>query len=211
MQLREAPFLGDPDELRRRALDVIERAARSARRAGATLEDVRDAEFALVALIDEAVLSSKWEGKERWAAAPLQLERYERFDAGEVFFDKLDQLRRRPEAVGVLEVYYLCLAVGFRGKYQFLPQDELRTLIEDVQYELLGSRDRDGVPLSPNGRPKTFARAGGARERSAWPFILGAVLLSLILYGWARVSLGGSAGRVATTIEREAPAGVPAP
>jgi type VI secretion system protein ImpK len=205
MQLREAPFLGDPDELRRRALDVIERASRAARRDGATLEDVRDAEFAVVALIDEAVLSSKWEGKERWAAAPLQLERYERFDAGEVFFDKLEELRRRVESRGVLEVFYLCLATGFRGKYQFLPQDELRTLIEDVQAELLGHRDREGVPLSPNGRPRTFARPTGARSRGAWPIIVGAVVLAAILYAWARFSLGGAAADAAQAAERDTP------
>jgi type VI secretion system protein ImpK len=208
MQLREAPFLGDPDELRRRAVDIIEKAGRAARRTGATLEDVRDAEFAIVALVDEAVLSSKWEGKERWAAAPLQLERYERFDAGEVFFDKLEELRRRHDAVEVLEVYYLCLAIGFRGRYQFLPQDELRVLIEDVQRELLGGREREGVPLSPNGRPRTFARDSGTRARTAWPVILGAVVLALLLFGWARFSLGSAAGDANTAIEREAPSGV---
>ena len=206
MQLREAPFLGDPDELRRRAVDLIERSARAARRDGAVLEDVRDAEFAIVALIDEAVLSSNWEGKERWAAAPLQLERYERFDAGEVFFDKLETLRRRSDAAQVVEVYYLCLALGFRGRYQFLPQEELRSLIEDVQAELLGRRERDGVPLSPHGRPRAFAQASGIRARSAWPIILGALLLAVLLYAWARLALGGAAGDAAAQVERAAPA-----
>jgi len=207
MQLREAPFLGDPDELRRRAVDLIDRCARAARRAGAVLEDVRDVEFAIVALIDEAVLSSKWEGKERWAAAPLQLERYERFDAGEVFFDRLEELRRRRDASEVVEVYYLCLALGFRGRYQFVPQEELRKLIEDVQSELLGHRNRDGVPLSPRGRPRAFAQGSAVRARSTWPLALGAVLLAIALYAFARFSVGSAASDAATRIEQVAPAG----
>jgi type VI secretion system protein ImpK len=203
MQLREAPFLGDPDELRRRAVDLIDRAARSARREGAILEDVRDAEFAIVALIDEAVLSSSWEGKERWAAAPLQLERYERFDAGEVFFDKLEELRRRPDGKEVLEVYYLCLAIGFRGRYQFVPQEELRNLMEDVQAELLGHRQREDVPLSPRGRPKAFAQGAAVRARASWPMIVGAVALAVLLFIGARFALGGAAGDAAQVVERQ--------
>ncbi|HLA63191.1 MAG TPA: DotU family type IV/VI secretion system protein, partial [Rhodothermales bacterium] len=194
-----ADHLGNPDELRRRAVEQIEAGSRAARRNGGVLEDVRDAEFALVALIDEAVMSSQWEGREQWAARPLQLERYERFDAGEVFFERLDALRGRPDGAEVLEVYFLCLTLGFKGRYQFASPEELRRLIEEVQSELLGRRD-ELPPLAPHGLPRSTAEAEGFSERKSWPLVVGALVLVLLLYVGARLFVGAAASDARATV-----------
>ncbi len=199
MQLRDATHFGNPDELRRRAVDLIDASARTARRSGAVLEDVRDAEFAVVALIDEAVLSSQWDGRDRWAAQPLQLERYERFDAGEVFFEKLDAIRGRSDGAEVLEVFFLCLSLGFKGRYQFAAPDELRRLIEDVQAELLGRRE-ELPPLSPHGLPRSTAQAEGFAERKTWPFVVGAAVLLVLLFVGARLWVGAAAEDARATV-----------
>jgi type VI secretion system protein ImpK len=51
-------------------------------------------------------------------AQPLQLEMFGDQLAGEHFFDRLEQLRAQGAAkVQVLEVFHMCLLLGFQGKY----------------------------------------------------------------------------------------------
>ncbi|MNP50503.1 hypothetical protein D3C76_1447730 [compost metagenome] len=57
--------------------------------------------------------------------------------AGQGFFDKLDSLRTDVKRnLDVLEVYHLCLALGFEGKYSLEQKDQLRyianTLGQDI-------------------------------------------------------------------------------
>lgn len=94
-----------------------------------TKEDYDQARFAICAWIDEAILSSNWQGKGRWQADPLQRVYYQTADAGEEFYQRLNKLGLQQG--DVREVYYLCLAIGFRGRYcqdgdEFL-LDQLKT------------------------------------------------------------------------------------
>lgn len=203
LQIRDATHHTDPAVLRRRAVEVIDQASRSARRADALIDDVREAEYAVVALIDEAVMVSNWEGKEIWKSNPIQLERYDRFDAGEQFFERMERLRDRPDGAEALEVFFLCLALGFKGRYQFLPPDDLRRLIEDVQGELTRGRGLyEETPLSPHGYPSYSVPTAAARSRSSWPYLVGAFVIALVLFGLGRFLVGSDASDAARTIER---------
>lgn len=75
------------------------------------------ARFAIFAWIDEAILSSPWDGKTHWQREKLQRIYYETDDAGEKFFEKLDLNTIGPHQRDVREIYYLCLAMGFTGQY----------------------------------------------------------------------------------------------
>ena len=85
-------------------------------------DDYDLARFALCAWVDEAILSSLWLHKNRWLNDQLQRLHYNTTDAGEAFFVRLDSLG--PHQRDVREVYYLCLALGFAGRY-CQPGDEL--------------------------------------------------------------------------------------
>ncbi len=78
-------------------------------------EDYDLARFAICAWVDEAILSSSWNEKGRWQGEQLQRLYYQTADAGEIFFDRLNALG--PHQRDVREVYYLCLAMGFMGRY----------------------------------------------------------------------------------------------
>lgn len=78
-------------------------------------EDYDQARFAIFAWIDEAILSSSWKEKHRWQAEQLQRVYYQTTDAGEIFFDRLNAIG--PHQRDVREVYYLCLAMGFSGRF----------------------------------------------------------------------------------------------
>src|SRR5579872_2791952 len=76
--------------------------------------------FAVVALLDETVLRLQSPSFAEWARKPLQEEMFGHNRAGNVFFDYLRDLLSRQdsaEAADCLEVYCLCLLLGFRGQY----------------------------------------------------------------------------------------------
>ncbi len=73
------------------------------------------ARFAVFSWMDEKILSSSWQGKDMWLREQLQRRYYQTADAGEIFFEKLNAVG--PHQRDVREVYYLCLAMGFSGRY----------------------------------------------------------------------------------------------
>jgi len=77
--------------------------------------------FAIVAHFDELVQTRFLEGdKLTWPT--LQRELFQIDDAGEVFYETLDDILLKPQTLPfVLEVYYLCLNDGFKGRYDSNP------------------------------------------------------------------------------------------
>ena len=78
-------------------------------------EDYINARFAVFAWIDEMVMNSAWQGKNAWLKETLQRRYYQTADAGELFFDRLNQIGIHQNQVR--EVYLICLALGFEGRY----------------------------------------------------------------------------------------------
>ena len=114
-------------------------------------DDVSLAKYGLAAFMDETVLNSPWPYKDRWADNPLQLDYFGTYLAGEIFFDKLEELRAaggaRPD---LLEIYYLCLLLGFRGKYGVSGEEKLKVLVDQVGAELKRVKPESTADLSPH-------------------------------------------------------------
>ena len=76
--------------------------------------------FAVVAFLDESVLKMQNPAFADWAQRPLQEEMFGHNRAGEVFFDHLHTILVRQDSAETadgLEVYCLCMLLGFKGKY----------------------------------------------------------------------------------------------
>jgi type VI secretion system protein ImpK len=76
--------------------------------------------FAVVALLDESVLKLQSPAFAEWAQRPMQQEMFGHNRAGEVFFDHLRGLLARQdseETADCLEVYALCMLLGFKGRH----------------------------------------------------------------------------------------------
>ncbi|AHE29871.1 type VI secretion system [Burkholderia pseudomallei] len=115
-QLAQSPR-GDAAEVALRLDILIERARDHAACAGAPAADVDDALFAVCAWIDEALLNSGWDDADRWTLRLLQKRYFDTSHAGVVFFERLGTLDGA--RASVLEVYLLCLRLGFRGRYGY--------------------------------------------------------------------------------------------
>ncbi len=205
LQLRATDEYGDAEVLRRRIKHLLEALQRKAAAAELAPEDIREAEFALVAFLDETLLSSEWSQKDRWLARPLQLELYDRYDAGEAFFDRLDGLRANPGLhAEVLEVYYLCMALGFKGKYQLHGQEELRALIEEVQAETEQQPGMAPGALAPHGQPRGQVAEEVRSRFPTWVVVAAALVVGLVLYLGMSVYVERAADDVAEQIRTEA-------
>jgi type VI secretion system protein ImpK len=78
-------------------------------------DDYDQARFAICAWVDETILSSDWAQKGKWQREQLQRIYYNTTEAGEEVFDRLNNLGLHQREAR--EVYYLCLALGFKGRY----------------------------------------------------------------------------------------------
>ena len=198
---RNQPELGNPEEVRARILSLLSRAEEQGRELGHDMLQVDEARFAVVALLDEVILSSTWAGRDLWRGNPLQRELFRINVAGEEFFTRLDRLRAdAKENQPSLEVYHTCLALGFEGKYKLLGQERLQTLIREVAGGLVRSDSTGMDHVAPAWkRPDDVVESAGERV-PVWATvgtIAGAVLLLILLFALAS---GASAGRIAASI-----------
>jgi type VI secretion system protein ImpK len=164
---------------------------REARQAGYAADYVKRAIYAFVAFLDESVLNSHQAMFSNWARQPLQEEIFGDHMAGETFFRHLSELLGRQDAeelADTLEVYHLCLLLGFRGRFGSVDHGELRALVAEVGDKI--RRIRQGaeplapawalpaeVPVPPRDPwIRTFAATAGAS--------LVAALILWILFTW---------------------------
>ncbi len=123
----------DPGAFRERVEVVLSGLEQQARAQGLDEEAVGATAFAVVAFVDEAVISSLDEPNPQWLAQPLQLERFGDQAAGRRFFERLDALQRRAHPpVEALEVYMACLQLGFQGVYAFERDMDLSALQREL-------------------------------------------------------------------------------
>jgi len=185
----------DADSFRARIKTLLATADRDARRAGYEGEHVKLAVYAFVAFLDESVLNSSAPIFTGWARQPLQEEIFGDHVAGEVFFRKLDDLLAQQDSealADVLEVFQLCLRLGFRGRYGSVSSDQLHGVMASIQRKI--DRVRGPSPeLSPDWRPPTDAVGIGS---DPWLPRLGiaaaaAFVLALVLFGAFRLGLRG--------------------
>ncbi len=195
VQLRSARAFGAARALRTRARSLLDGAAHAARESGASEADCEAASFAVVAFLDETIQEADWDEKEVWLSRPLQLELYDRYDAGEEFFVRLASLRRDPDAnASVLHIYYLCLALGFRGQYQLQHDEPLAALRAAVRNDLQAVGSAPARRLAP-APPREPDRGTTSLQLSPLRVAAVTILALAILYLSARVTASEAAQR----------------
>ncbi len=99
---------------------------RSAKKMDIPAEDVYATKYAFCAAVDETVLNSGFSIRDAWMLQPLQLTLFGEQLAGENFFARLEDLRAQgAPRLESLEVFYMCLLLGFQGKYMIEGQEKL--------------------------------------------------------------------------------------
>jgi type IV/VI secretion system ImpK/VasF family protein len=105
--------------------------------------------FPIVAYFDEHV-QTRYLDENQLSWPPLQKELFQIDDAGELFYETVDDLLRKPQTIPfIYEVYYFCLNQGFQGKYVDNPvkiseyMKKLREKIPVVDLSRVGSASEE--------------------------------------------------------------------
>ena len=177
---------------------ALKAAMEQAKSLGYSSEVNQFAFFAVVALLDESVLKAQNPAFADWAQRPLQEEMFGHNRAGEVFFDYLQALMLRadsPETADCLEVYCLCMLLGFKGRYALSasipsfstpgsPQisAEIHALIQRAREKI--DRIRGQVSFMPDNAAPPIKVASGADRWSRGLGIAAAVLAAVTVLSY---------------------------
>lgn len=116
---------------------------RNAKALGIAAEDVTAAKYAYCSAVDEIILRSSYGVREAWETRPLQLRVFGDQLAGEHFFNRLEDLRAKgAQHVEALEVFHMCLLLGFQGRYALDARDKLDYLAARLGDEIARMRGR---------------------------------------------------------------------
>jgi type VI secretion system protein ImpK len=195
VETKQPPYEEVKNDIRR----LLSESERYVTRGLVQRDDYDQARFALCAWVDEAILSSRWQQKNRWLNDQLQRFHYNTTDAGEAFFDRLGSVGLHQR--DVREVYYLCLALGFTGRYCH-PGDEYN--LEQIKTSnlkiLLGSSvglpSLERADLFPEAYPSGAVELGKQKMRVGSRLVTAIclaapVLLFCILYLIYHFTLSG--------------------
>lgn len=136
------------------------------------------AKFALASYIDEMVLMADFPFHDEWEKYPLQLKYFGEHLAGVRFFERLNDLLKDVERQGdLVELYYMCLLLGYKGRFRDYFEDELADVVRQVEEALRQVNRLRTVGQSPHwlldDQPEP-------REEVKWPkWLLGLGIGSL--------------------------------
>ncbi|MBA5639493.1 DotU family type IV/VI secretion system protein [Duganella sp. LX20W] len=110
---------------------------REARKLRASGDDIDAAKYAFCAAMDEVIHNSTLAMRAPWRHRPLQLMLFGDHLAGEHFFDRLEALRSKGGVrLQALQVFHICLLLGFKGKFSNEPADKLSYLTARLGEEI---------------------------------------------------------------------------
>jgi len=181
--LRRAIEFDNPDLLKRKISQTFDTMFREGERLGISRSDLEESKYILTAFLDETILVSRWPHKAQWRESPLQLEYFGTHVAGEEVFNKLKAARANAsEKADLLEVYYTCLALGFKGIMVAYPDGEqrLKTLIHEVWQDLQRVRPGAVPALSPVGLPRDKAAPVKGSDLNLW-LLAGVMAVSIVV------------------------------
>jgi type VI secretion system protein ImpK len=204
IQLRrsDAASVPPPEKLHFQLRGIVDEMLRRAAVLGFSHQDAQDMAYAMVALLDEVVLSRPEQYRQFWMSNLLQLHYFNENVAGDGFFTRLNNVRKDPHRAEVLRVYYLCMLFGFQGRYRIRGGElELMTLIDTVQKDLERARPFNFDVLSPHGERPTETLMSKKRRASILSLAAGALVAALLLYGGLLFSLDNTLKMLMKDIE----------
>jgi type VI secretion system protein ImpK len=195
--------LPDGESFRRRTKATLQEIERVAVAGGYDVRDVRDCHFAVIAFLDETILHSKDPVRAEWEQLTLQQDLFGQADAGVVFFEKLEQFRARRDSAqlaDVLEVYLLCLLLGFEGRYVGGRRGELEGLMESLRMRIeyiRGPADQISPPTNSPAAPPVAQRVTKRAKTDIRLVTIGLIVFTLLLFWilrWDLISMGEELG-----------------
>jgi type VI secretion system protein ImpK len=181
--------VSNAEELRDRALRALQTFEAECRAAKVPDEQLRAGHYALCAALDDTALATSWGQASSWSSRSLSSTLHQDVRSGERFFDLLAGMQKEPgRYLPALELCYLCLALGLRGRYRLDARgsaelDRIRESLFQLLAQLNGAWERE---LSPQWRGVDAPHRGPGRSVPAW--VAGAVAVFVLAVGYVVAS-----------------------
>lgn len=177
----------DAEVFRDRIKQFLSNFERQASKLNADTDAIYACKYAFCATIDEAILMSQFRAKESWQRMPLQVQYFGEQLAGEQFFTKLEELRRLGASQSqVLEVFHMCLLLGFQGKYLMEGSEKLNYLTARLGDEIAHLKGRRAA-FAPHWQAPDRVTHQLKNEVPLW--VVASVLGALSLLGFLGLRL----------------------
>ncbi len=153
---------------------------------GAESSQVMAARYVLCTVLDEAVVTTPWGNESEWSQMSLLSSFHNETFGGEKFFQLLERLSRNPvKHLPMLELMYLCLSLGFEGKYRVLPRGmlELEAVRDSLYRQIRQMRGDIPRELSPHWEGLKDSRRRLVRIVPWWLVALFTLACLGVIYG----------------------------
>ena len=158
---------------------------------------IKVAKFGLAVFVDEIILIKASEAgnyplREEWEKVPIQLEFFGDNVGGETFYEKLDAMLRQSDVTAdAIEVYYVCMLLGFKGRYAVYEKEKFLAIMQKTADALVKVGKITKVELSPhwlvNDQPEPPKKGGMPRwaKMMALSGLGLAVIVYLVMFIWS--------------------------
>jgi type VI secretion system protein ImpK len=180
----------DSEAFRSQIRRSLQATMQEARGLGYTNETVQMVVFATVGYLDETVLNLQSPSFADWVRRPLQEELFGGHMAGELFFSNLRDLLNKQdshEVADALEIYCLCLELGYKGRYALGGGGELHASLQQARQKI--ARIRGNPVFLPLNAPPEIKRRTGPDPWSRRLGISAAVLAVVVILTFAGLEI----------------------
>lgn len=185
-----------PASLRAQLLTCLRQFEERAQAAGIARNDALLGRYALCTALDEAVLSTPWGSSSDWGKQSLLITVHNEAWGGEKVFQLLDHCLQSPrERLYLLELLYLCICLGFEGRYRVVNdgRSQLEALRERTSAAIRNARGEHERELSPHWHPSPVSRDRLTQFLPPWVGLAIAVAILLLLLLGLRLKLAADA------------------
>ncbi|WP_161460778.1 type IVB secretion system protein IcmH/DotU [Pseudomonas syringae] len=184
-RLPVADEVGDIHFLNVQLSDQVKLFEAEARKRAIDNDQLLAARYVLCTVVDEAVLNTSWGSKSDWSKISLLSRFHKETFGGEKFFQLLERLSTNPfKHLPMLELMYLCLALGFEGKYRSTRRNgsELEDVRDGLYRQIRHLRGDVSRTLSPHWQGAESPRNGPLRIVPMWLIVLFTFTSLTVLY-----------------------------
>ena len=211
-QLRHTAHPPDIPALRNQVGRAIKNFELEARTNGADQKMTMMARYAICTFIDEMVMCTPWGAECGWSQSSMLIVFHKEAWGGEKFFTLIDGLLANPaQNIDLLELLYVCICLGFEGKYRVLDRGRVQLeTVEDTVYQVIARHRGDFErELSPHWRGLEDRRSALTRYVPLWVIGAFAAAIAIALYVTFTFTLTRNADPVFARIMKIVPGPVP--
>jgi len=177
-------------DLHKRLTNEIQKFEREARQLSLPAETVLTARYLLCSVVDEVVLSTPWGSASGWSQHSLLSLFHKETFGGEKCFVILQRMLETPGThIALLELFYLCLSLGFQGKYRLAQRgyEQLEQIRENLYRTIESHRPTMDRDLSPHWKGCVERRTRLVHYVPLWvvaSVVLGVLAVTFSGYRW---------------------------